>query len=109
MTIDKFNELVDYIFEERVKRVMCSKSAEYARGKDKLHNFKRAAAIDGITPLEALRGMHLKHRTSISDMLDDLMKDLHHDRGLWEEKLTDTVNYYMLMWALISESEKWKI
>jgi len=109
MTIDKFNELVDYIVEERVKKVMCAKSSEYARGADKLHNFKRAAEIDGITPIEALRGMHLKHRTSILDMLDDLMQDKHHSKALWHEKLTDTLNYYILMWALLQEIEKWEI
>jgi len=109
MNIDKFNTLVDYIFEERVKKVMCSKSTEYARGNDKLYNFKRSAAVDGITPVEALRGMDLKHRTSISDMLDDLNDPEHieYTRELWEEKLTDHINYMILLWAVLAEKYNW--
>ena len=107
MKIDKFNELVDYIVEERIKKVMCNKAAEYSRGNDKLWNFYRAAEVDRISPVEALRGMHLKHRVSVLDMLDDLMIDKHHPKELWVEKLTDTLNYYILMWAILQEVEKW--
>jgi len=109
MDIDNFNKLVDYIVEERIKGVMCSKSAEYSRGKDKLHNFKRAALIDNTTPIEALRGMHLKHRCSISDMLDDIRVDKHASRELWEEKFGDVINYYILLYALLVEKYEWDI
>ena len=107
MTINKFNKLVDFIVEERIKKVLCKKSEEYSRGNDKLYNFYRAAEVDKISPIEALRGMHLKHRVSISDMLDDLMVDKHHPKELWYEKLTDTLNYNILMWAVLEEVEKW--
>ena len=108
MTIKKFNELVDYIVEKRIKKVLCAKSAEYSRGDDKLYNFKRSAEIDGITPIEALRGMDLKHRTSISDMLDDECA-CEFSREVWEEKLTDHINYTLLLWALLAEQYDWKI
>ena len=108
MKIDKFNELVDFIVEQRIRKVMCNKAAEYSRGDDKLYNFYRAAEVDRITPVEALRGMHLKHRVSVLDMLDDLQNDIHHPKELWHEKLTDTLNYYILMWAILSEEEQWE-
>lgn len=108
MQIEVFNNLVDYIVEERIKKVMCSKSAEYARGGDKLYNFKRSAEIDGVTPIDALRGMDLKHRTSISDMLVDITyKDKVFPKELWEEKLTDHINYMILLWALLAERYDW--
>jgi len=109
MTLDDFNKLVDYIVEERVKKVMCSKSTEYSRGNDKLYNFKRSAEVDGITPIEALRGMDLKHRTSISDMLDDLNKGKEFSQAQWVEKLTDHINYTILLWGLLAEKGGWKI
>lgn len=109
ITIERFDKLVDYIVEKQIKAVMCAKSAEYARGSDKLHNFKRAAEIDRISPEEALRGMHLKHRCSISDMLDDLMVGKHHPRELWEEKFGDTINYYILLYALLVERYGWDV
>jgi len=108
MTIEKFNELVNYIVEKKIKAVMCQKSSEYARGGDKLYNFKRSAEMDGISPIEALRGMDLKHRTSISDMLDDCLDGTQpHSRELWEEKLTDHINYTILLWALLAEQREW--
>ena len=107
MTIDKFNELVDFIVEQRIRKVMCNKAAEYSRGDDKLYNFYRAAEVDRITPVEALRGMMLKHDVSIKDMLDDLQKNVHHTKDLWHEKLTDKINYLILLWALLQEVESW--
>jgi len=107
MTVEQFNILVDTLIDTRIKGVMCKKLAEYARGGDKLHNFKRAAEIDGISPEEALRGMHLKHRCSISDMLNDLEQGVHHDQALWDEKFGDTINYYILLYALLTERYKW--
>jgi len=109
MTFETFNSLVDYIVEERIKHIMCSKSTEYARGDNKLYNFFRSAEIDGITPVEALRGMDLKHRTSISDMLDDLNKGITFPREIWEEKLTDHINYQILLWAILVELNNWEI
>ena len=106
MKQEEFEHLVDYIVEDRVKKVMCSKAAEYSRGDDKLHNFKRSAEVDGITAIEALRGMDLKHRTSISDMLDTAQP---YSRELWEEKLTDHINYTILLWALLAEENGWEI
>ena len=58
---------------QRMKDVMCSKSADYSAADDKLFNFKLAAELDGISPIEALRGMWLKHRTSIRQGLDELL------------------------------------
>ena len=105
MKYDDFDKLVDYIFN-RIKTVMCSKSEEYATGEDKLHNFYRSAEMDGISPIEALRGMDLKHRTSISDMLDELeTKEYSQER--WEEKTLDHINYMILMYALLYERYGW--
>jgi hypothetical protein len=91
---------------------MCTKSSEYARGDDKLHNFKSAAKEDNITPIEALRGMDLKHRTSIRDMLDDYAtkkgSEIKYPKKVWMEKVTDHINYCLLLLALIKERDGWK-
>ena len=71
MTHDKFQIVLENTFES-CRQVLGTKSAEYARGKDKLHNFKRAAAILGNSPEKALLGMKVKHTTSILDLIDDL-------------------------------------
>lgn len=111
MDLKTFNKLVDYVTEERIKGVMCAKSAEYARGDDKLHNFKRAAKVSGLTPLECLQGMKLKHDVSILDMLaDEADKNKGpHTFTKWEEKISDNINYLILMLALLYDKYGWAI
>jgi hypothetical protein len=110
MTFTEFDKFMQYVIDKHILEVMCSKSAEYSRGDDKLHNFKRAGELDNISPIEALRGMHLKHRVSVQDMLDDLLNPerIEHTQELWQEKLSDTINYYFLLWALLMEKYGWE-
>ena len=54
--------------------------------------------------------MDLKHRTSISDMLDDLINpDREYSREIWDEKIIDHINYMFLLYALLAERYGWKI
>ncbi len=102
----------------RMIDVMCSKSEDYADNEndDKLFNFKLAAELDDISPIEALRGMWLKHRTSIRQGLDELMDGKCRPKEWWIEKLTDDRNYNILLQALLEEKyfsfvvpEGWRI
>lgn len=103
MTHEKFNEFLENCIKE-IRNVLASKSADYSSGDDKLFNFKESARIDGITPVEALRGMHLKHRTSIKQGLDDLQQGKIRPLEWWKEKLGDDRNYNILLEALITET-----
>jgi hypothetical protein len=87
----------------RMKDVMCTKSADYSATDDKLFNFKLAAEVDGISPIEALRGMWLKHRTSLRQGLDELIGGKCRPEAWWIEKLTDDRNYSILLQALLTE------
>ena len=109
MTPEKFNEFIDFVIERHIIEVMCSKAAEYARGNDKLYNFKRAAQMKNSTPIECLRGMKLKHDVSIDDMLNDEKMDTPHSQEMWQEKLHDEINYLLLMWALLFEKYEWEL
>jgi hypothetical protein len=97
-----FDELVEQE-TQRMKDVMCSKSADYSAKDDKLFNFKLAAELDGISPIEALRGMWLKHRTSLRQGLDELIEGKCRSEKWWIEKLTDDRNYSILFQALLVE------
>ena len=88
---------------KRMKDVMCSKSTDYSADNDKLFNFKLAAEVDGISPIEALRGMWLKHRTSLRQGLDELIVGKCRPEKWWVEKLTDDRNYSILLQALLVE------
>lgn len=100
------NEQFEKAFEARVdlcRRVLVSKNTEYARGQDKLHNFKEAAAMEGTSPEQALRGMLLKHWQSLRDLCNDLDKNIIHPIPLWDEKIGDGLNYLFLLDALVKE------
>lgn len=102
MTYENFEES----FEARVdlcRRVLIGKNAEYARGQDKLHNFKEAAAMEGQSPEQALRGMLLKHWQSLRDLCNDLDRGQFHPTAIWDEKIGDALNYLFLLNAIVKE------
>ena len=61
MTIVRFSEFLKNILHQ-ITNILDIKSSDYSYDSDKLFNFKLAGRIDGITPIEALRGMQLKHK-----------------------------------------------
>ena len=100
MTAERFDKLT----QEQVWRsthVLCGKAKEYAT-EDRLHNFKVAAALEGITQEQALAGMMAKHTVSVYDMCRSGEK---YPIALWEEKITDSINYLLLLNAMVREGE----
>jgi len=83
--------------------VLCNKAKEYAT-EDRLHNFKVAAAIQGCTPEQALAGMMAKHTVSVYDMCRGSKWDFPIE--LWNEKITDSINYLLLLRALVEEPKE---
>lgn len=98
MTTEKFDDIINRQIE-RCKSILCSKAEEYATA-DRLHNFKVAGALQGISPVQALMGMMAKHTVSVADMC---MSSETYPRGLWDEKITDSINYLLLLSALVRE------
>jgi len=103
MEHDRFNEVVERMFM-MCRELLCTKNAEYARGEDKLHNFKKAAGFGG-TQETALGGMMLKHTVSVYDMIDDLAKGNNASTEKWEEKIMDHINYLLLLYAMQVERD----
>ena len=102
MTAEKFNEHLKRMQDITVGTLE-SKSAEYSTEGDKLHNFKVAAAVQGVSAVQALGGMMAKHTVSVYDMIGTGKA---YPLELWEEKIKDSINYLLLLWALIQEEGK---
>lgn len=86
--------------------ILDKKAPEYVDvNKDRLSNFKKAAALQGETPEQALFGMLSKHLVSLSEMVGDPAND----RDKWEEKITDSRNYLHLLESLVIERFGWPV
>lgn len=85
------------------EKLMLRKSDEYTEGsEDKLIAFRRAAALLDTTPQDALIGMLTKHLVSVADMCKS-GKDYPAEQ--WDEKITDTINYMLLLRAIVTEAQ----
>jgi len=103
MNVSKFNEVIAAQIKLSTD-VLCNKAKEYADSEDRLHNFKVAAAVQGVTPIQALEGMMAKHTVSVYDMCGDSSKNFPIE--LWSEKITDHINYLLLLRALVEEDKE---
>lgn len=99
MKTEEFNKTI----EEQLtlcKSILQVKAKEYAT-EDRLHNFKVAADLQSVRPESALAGMMAKHTASIYDLCNTDRSEW--TMEIWEEKITDSINYLLLLKALISE------
>ena len=101
MTPDQFNDILQAQLAT-CQEVLTTKAGEYASSYDRLHNFKLAAALTDQTPAQALAGMMAKHTISVYDMIDS---GLEYPQELWDEKITDHMNYLILLKAIVAEKD----
>lgn len=86
---------------DKTKSMLASKGTEYAgEEEDRLITFKTAAALKRETPAQALLGMMAKHTVSIYDMV---RSGREYPAELWDEKITDHINYLILLSAVVKE------
>jgi hypothetical protein len=83
--------------------VLQAKGKEYANV-DMVHNFRQAADLQGVDIKKALAGMMAKHTVSIYDMCTS---EQDYPAHIWEEKLTDHINYLLILSAIV-HYEDWK-
>lgn len=99
MTNQEFAKVVEGQFQQ-CENLLVRKGEEYDHStEDRLHVFKVAAELEGITPMQALAGMMAKHTISVYDLIASNCDNL----ALWNEKITDHINYLLLLKALIKE------
>lgn len=89
---------------EKCKAVLVNKAKEYAT-EDRLHNFKVAAKLQNCNPVTALAGMMCKHTVSVYDLIRDYEKGLEISPEMWDEKIGDSLNYLLLLTALLREDD----
>ena len=102
MNNGEFHSVIDNQIKTCVE-ILDSKASEYAEDGDRLHNFKVAASLQECSVQQALSGMMAKHTISIYDMCrsDEVFSD-----ALWDEKITDSINYLLLLKASLIDAKK---
>ena len=96
----------DKVVEERIesiRAVLASKEKEYAKGKDRFHNFNMAARMSSTTPEKALKGMMLKHEVSVQDLIDNPGNAT---TEIINEKIGDNINYLILLEGMLKQHAK---
>lgn len=103
MRTEQFEEVINNRIET-CKSVLCSKAEEYATD-DRLHNFKVAGELQKCTAVKALGGMMAKHTVSVYDLIDDYEQGKAISKEMWAEKIGDSINYLLLLTALLEEDK----
>lgn len=102
MTQKEFNKIVDKEINT-IKQILTKKGKEYALdNSDRLKAFKMAAKIEDVNTAESLCGMMAKHIVSIFDMSHNPDE---YKLSKWQEKITDTMNYLLLLLAIVENKE----
>lgn len=104
MNSKDFNKAINAQIDTCVN-LLTSKGAEYSTVRlsdencDRLAHFKKAAAIMDTTPKQALMGMLSKHLVSVSGMCAGGK----YSAERWSEKITDSINYLLILRAMVEE------
>ena len=101
MLQEEFNDIVTKQMK-KCWETLFNKGNEYSVQGDRLSHFKKAAAVMESTPKAALFGMLSKHLISLSDMCLDKRK---HPKEVWSEKITDSINYLLILAAIVEEEQ----
>jgi len=103
MTPERFLEVVE---EQRAfgDALLKDRKGTYCRNNDRIHNFKKAGALQSIRPEQALGGMMAKQIVALYDYLHDLDRGEVAPRDAWIEKISDSINYLHLLRGTLEDS-----
>ena len=101
MTHKIFEDIVNQQLEI-CRDLLVVKGKEYSLTADRLESFKKAASLQNETMKQALCGMLAKHVVSVYDMC---MTDGKFGIEKWTEKVTDSINYLLLLMAAVWEED----
>jgi len=96
-------EVLGDIVEVQIKRstdLLAKKNGNYNAGEDKLRLFGIAADLQSETRAQALAGFMSKHTISLYDMIHS---GASYTEEEWNEKITDHINYLLLLRAIVEE------
>ncbi|MBP6566055.1 MAG: hypothetical protein KA270_02745 [Saprospiraceae bacterium] len=100
MSEARFDQIVDEVCEQ-IKNTLQVKAKEYRRNNNVFHNFDMGSQRSGLIREKVIDGFMLKHEVSISDMTNDLEKDILPTKSVLDEKFGDNIIYLIIKKASI--------
>ena len=100
------DEQLESLIEERIKKckdVLLKKSEEYSSDSDRMRNFNTAGRMLGMPPYRVAFMYMVKHFESVYEIV---VNDQPTSPALWEEKITDLINYLLLIDAMWRKSHE---
>lgn len=101
MNSEKLTEVIHKQFAV-CEELLTQKAKEYAPI-DRLHNFRVAAQMQNVNLETALGGMMAKHTVSLYDLIERTEQGEVFGPDIWMEKITDHMNYLLLLVAVLNE------
>jgi hypothetical protein len=105
MTSKEFMEIAQARVVHCLALMEVKKGPEYSRGGDRFSNFRRAGQLLGVKPTTALLGFLTKHLVSVIDIVNDIEAGRPVILEQFEEKITDSINYLLLLEGLAKEMD----
>lgn len=102
MNTEQFNSLIEAQIEI-CKKLLISKNEEYATKVDRLSNFRQPTSLLGMCPAEVAFCYDSKHIASIRKIVHEISEGKLPTKELWQEKITDYLNYGFLINACVME------
>lgn len=91
-----YNATLDRILKH-IKGTLSTKSEEYVRNQDYMHNFNQGSKKTGEVRERIIEQFRLKHEISREDIIQDIEEGCEiPDAEYLEEKYGDIINYYIL-------------
>lgn len=92
---------------EKCQNMLTAKRAEYANDESPVINFTRTKQLRSYnTSVNALASHMDKHTISIYDMIEAHEKGIRFSKEKWDEKITDHINYLLLLQVLLQEEKE---
>lgn len=90
------NEEIEYC-----QSILLKKGLEYQSNEDVFNNFVKGETLLKDTKEKVLFSYLMKHLISLSDMVD---KPDCYSFPIWREKLTDSINYLLILYSMVKEN-----
>lgn len=100
MTSKLFDKVVNKTLSQS-REVLTVKAKEYRRNDNPFHNFEVGAMKTNQTREQIIRSFALKHEISIEDIVNDIAEGKLPNKAIVDEKITDAINYLIILKASI--------